>query len=78
MDNLKERKALISIRGSKSRIIVANELNITPQMLGAIERGDRNPSLQLAKKIADYYGTTVDNIFFDQKRHKMCPLEKTK
>ncbi|MCY8117853.1 helix-turn-helix domain-containing protein [Bacillus spizizenii] len=42
-------------------------------MLGAIERGDRTPSLSLAKKIADYYGTTVDEIFFAQNRHKMCP-----
>jgi len=35
-------------------------------MLGAIERGDRNPSLKLAKKIADYYGVSVDEIFFDE------------
>ncbi|MCY8247885.1 helix-turn-helix transcriptional regulator, partial [Bacillus inaquosorum] len=45
--------------------------------LGAIERGDRTPSLSLAKKIADYYGTTVDEIFFTQNRHKMCPKYKT-
>lgn len=58
-----ERKLLILLRGEKSRNDVASDLNITPQMLGAIERGDRTPSLNLAKKIADYYGKTVDEIF---------------
>ncbi|MER0467183.1 helix-turn-helix domain-containing protein [Bacillus cabrialesii subsp. cabrialesii] len=67
-----EREVLFSLRGNTSRTVVANDLNITPQMLGAIERGDRTPSLSLAKKIADYYGTTVDEIFFTQGRHKMC------
>lgn len=60
---LNERKVLINLRGDKTRVEVANDLNITPQMLGAIERGDRTPSLNLAKKIAIYYGTTVEKIF---------------
>lgn len=57
------RAKLIEYRGKRSRQEVAKDLDITPQMLGAIERGDRNPSLKLAKKIADYYGATVDEIF---------------
>lgn len=61
----KERDILFSLRGDKTRIDVASELEITPQMLGSIERGDRTPSLHLAKKIADYYETTVDEIFFN-------------
>lgn len=65
MECIKERVQLTSLRGATSRITVAKDLNITPQMLGAIERGDRTPSLKLAKKIADYYGTTVDTIFFN-------------
>ncbi len=60
---LNERKVLIDLRGDKTRVEVANDLNITPQMLGAIERGDRTPSLNLAKRIAIYYGTTVEVIF---------------
>lgn len=66
------REALIKLRGEKARSDVAFDLKITPQMLGAIERGDRTPSLYLAKKIADYYGTTIDDIFFKQKGHKVC------
>ncbi|KOY81498.1 helix-turn-helix domain-containing protein [Lysinibacillus macroides] len=54
---------MINLRGDKARSEVATDLNITPQMLGAIERGDRTPSLKLAKRIASYYGTIVEEIF---------------
>ncbi|MCT6925599.1 helix-turn-helix transcriptional regulator [Metasolibacillus sp.] len=57
------RIKLIELRGKKTLTQVANELGVTRQMLGAIERGDRNPSLNLAKKIASYYNTTVETIF---------------
>lgn len=67
-----KRKKLIRLRGEKSRSIVARELNITPQMLGAIERGDRTPSLSLAKRIADYYETSIDELFFTKNRNKSC------
>lgn len=68
----KVRSILIELRGNKGRTDVAADLGITPQMLGAIERGDRTPSLPLAKKIADYYNTTVDLIFFEENRHNLC------
>ncbi|MCY8022050.1 MULTISPECIES: helix-turn-helix transcriptional regulator [Bacillus subtilis group] len=72
-----EREILFTLRGDVSRSVVAEELNITPQMLGAIERGDRTPSLTLAKKIADYYGKSVDEIFFEQNGNEMCPNKNT-
>ncbi|ASF38175.1 transcriptional regulator [Halobacillus halophilus] len=67
-----ERKVLIKCRGKQSRPELAKKLGITPQMLGALERGDRTPSLALAKTIADYFGVTVDEIFFNQKRNDTC------
>jgi putative transcriptional regulator len=67
-----ERTKLIEFRGEKSRTQVSDELDITPQMLGAIERGDRTPSLSLAKRIADYYHTSVDDIFFNQDGNNTC------
>lgn len=70
------RTKLIEYRGNKSRQEVAKDLKITPQMLGAIERGDRNPSLKLAKKIADYYHASIDDIFFSEIRHKTFPNKK--
>ena len=74
--NILERKQLIGCRGKESRQVVAEKLSITPQMLGAIERGDRTPSLTLAKKIADYYGLSIDEIFFKKKGHKSFPKTK--
>jgi len=62
----KMRPKLMQLRGNTPRSVVSKRIGITPQMLGAIERGDRNPSLKLAKKIADYYGVSVDEIFFDE------------
>ncbi|MBJ8188037.1 helix-turn-helix transcriptional regulator [Bacillus cereus] len=59
-----KRNKMIEFRSNQSRLIVAKNLKITPQMLGAIERGDRTPSLELAKRIADFYKTTIDNLFF--------------
>ncbi|NIL31325.1 helix-turn-helix transcriptional regulator [Bacillus thuringiensis] len=60
----KKRNKVIEFRSNQSRTVVAKHLKITPQMLGAIERGDRTPSLELAKRIADFYKTTIDDLFF--------------
>lgn len=61
------RNKLVLLRGEKSRQDVAKDLDITPQMLGAIERGDRTPSLNLANKIANYYNVPIEDIFFNNK-----------
>lgn len=63
--NIMRQNKLIELRSDNSRSYVASHLGITPQMLGAIEGGDRTPSLKLAKKIADYYNSSVDDIFFE-------------
>lgn len=67
-----ERSVLFDLRGEKPRSAVASDIGITPQMLGAIERGDRTPSLELAKKIADYFETDIETIFFEKNRNKSC------
>lgn len=68
MDNIRVR--LVELRGEESRKSIAEILDITPQMLGAIERGDRTPSLALAKKISDLYKVSIDDIFFTQSRNE--------
>lgn len=67
------RTKLIELRGSESRQKVSKDLGITPQALGMIERGDRTPSLELAKKIADYYSVTIEEIFFNQNGNNVFP-----
>ncbi|WP_017473338.1 helix-turn-helix transcriptional regulator [Amphibacillus jilinensis] len=71
------RQLLIEARGKESRPHIAEQLKITPQMLGAIERGDRTPSLLLAKKIADLYGHSIEDLFFNQNRNESFLLAKT-
>jgi putative transcriptional regulator len=65
---LKMRSDLRELRGNRSLSAIAKNVNITPQMLGKIERGERTPSLSVAKRIALYYGVLVDEIFFVENR----------
>ena len=67
-----ENRELKCLRGDRSRADVAKELGITPQCLGMIERGKRIPRPGLMLKIANYYGQTVDSLFFNANGHKTC------
>lgn len=57
-------KRLRKLRGDKTQAEVAKDLNISPAAVSAYENGDRVPRDQLKKKIAKYYDTTVEAIFF--------------
>ncbi|WP_336634920.1 helix-turn-helix transcriptional regulator [Lysinibacillus fusiformis] len=63
------RDKLIKLRGDKTLTEVAQGLEITRQMLSAIEVGVRTPSLELARKISIYYSTTIEDIFFESERN---------
>ena len=39
------------------------DINVTPQYIGAIERGERNPSLDLAFAIAQLFNSTTEYLF---------------
>lgn len=45
---------------------VAESLGISQQAYQMIETGKRQPKMALAKKIADHFGKTVDEIFFSE------------
>jgi len=47
------RHWLIKMRDGKSQKKIANLCNITQQAYSAIENGYRNPSVEIAKKIAE-------------------------
>jgi len=53
------------------QVVLAKDLGITNDYLSSLERGVRTPSFKLAKKIADYFGTTIDEIFFNNQSNKM-------
>jgi putative transcriptional regulator len=43
---------------------LASKLGVTRQTILAIENGKYNPSLDLAFKMAKYFETTIEKIFF--------------
>lgn len=49
---------------------LAKIFGVTNDYISLIERGKQTPSLNLAKKIADYFNTTVDSIFFTNLTNK--------
>lgn len=59
-NNLKK----LRIEKNIKQVDLAQTLNITNDYLSSIERGIRTPSFKLAQKIANYFETTVDEIFF--------------
>lgn len=42
---------------------LAGEVGVSRQTINAIETGKYSPSLELALKIADFFNTTVEEIF---------------
>lgn len=45
-------------------------LGVTKDYISMLERGVSTPSLSLAKKIADIFCTTVDEIFFNNESNE--------
>lgn len=64
MDNKIMAETLRRLRGKKTLEEVANAVNISKSALSKYENGDRIPRDQVKKKLADYYGKTVQYIFF--------------
>ena len=46
-----------------SRIELADRVDVNPQTIGYLERGEYNPSLALAFRLADVFGLTVEQVF---------------
>lgn len=46
-----------------SRAQLAEAVGVNPQSIGALERGDHYPSLDLAFKICDVFGLPVEAVF---------------
>jgi putative transcriptional regulator len=57
------RLAVLRAERNLSRYDVANAVGIHYQTVGYLERGDYNPSLQLALRLAAYFELPVEAIF---------------
>ena len=54
-----------------SRAALAETVEVNPQTIGALERGDHYPSLDLALRICDVFGLPVEAVF---SRQPFAPL----
>lgn len=64
MSALKNEK-LVQLRGNKTKSEVANALGISRSSYEKYERGERIPRDEIKIRIAEYYGSTVQHIFFE-------------
>jgi putative transcriptional regulator len=60
---LHNRIAVLRAERGLSRNELADALDINFQTVGYLERGDFNPSLELAFKISEYFGLPIEAIF---------------
>lgn len=64
---LHNRIALFRAERSISRRELAEAVEVNPQTIGYLERGDYKPSLELAMKIAGYFAVPVELLFSFQR-----------
>lgn len=60
-------KRLTELRGERTQLEVAKALGISQSTYAMYETGKRIPTDETKIKIADYYNTSVQNIFFANK-----------
>lgn len=60
---------LIKARGSRRREEVAAAVGVSLSAIAMYENGERVPRDETKVKIADYFGMTVQELFFDQNCH---------
>lgn len=63
-------KRLAALRGEKSQAEVAKAIGISTSTLGMYETERRMPRDSIKIALADYYGTTVQKIFFTPECHE--------
>lgn len=64
MDSEEIARKLVVLRGNRSRQEVSKALGISLSALAMYENGDRIPRDETKKRIASFYGKSVEEIFF--------------
>ncbi|PGU99172.1 helix-turn-helix transcriptional regulator [Bacillus thuringiensis] len=65
-------ESLINLRNGRSREEVAKAVGISISTLQMYENGQRIPRDNIKIKLANFYGVTVQTIFFDSEQHEVC------
>jgi putative transcriptional regulator len=60
---LYNRIAVLRSERSLSRMDLARAVDVNPQTIGFLERGDYSPSLELAFKISQFFKLPVEAVF---------------
>ena len=55
---------LKELRGSRSQKEVADAVNVTDMAISLYESGDRIPRDEIKVALADYFGVSVESIFY--------------
>lgn len=64
MDKLKIAERLRELRGDKSQREVAKAVGTTAMAISLYENGERVPRDEIKIRLAEYYKTTVDALFY--------------
>lgn len=64
MDRKRIADRLKTLRGNKSQQEVAQAIGVTAMAISLYEAGERVPRDEVKVKIAEYFKTTVDSIFY--------------
>lgn len=64
MDGEKIGCRLVGLRGKKPQIEVAEDLKISVSALSMYEQGQRIPRDEVKKRIAKYYGVSLETLFY--------------
>ena len=64
--SIQNRIAVLRAERGLSRQQLADALSINVQTVGYLERGDYNPSLELAFRISEYFGLPLEAVFSRQ------------
>lgn len=63
-------KILRDLRGEKTQEAIAECVGVTKSSWAMYERGARIPRDEVKIRIADYFGVSVQDIFFTKHEHK--------
>lgn len=61
---------LKELRGKKTQQEIADDIGITKSSLAMYERNERVPRDEVKVKIADYFGVSIQFLFYNQVEHK--------
>ena len=62
---------LRKLRGTRSREEVARAVNVSVSAISMYENEDRSPRDEIKLRLANYFETTVQEIFFTPQCHEM-------